>query len=191
MKDFKNIIIIMLTIIIVLLSVIVYKQFKNTNVLNNEENNYGKYAKKLSDEINNFSDSNYLSQRVDHEMLQSVYYVTLNKNKELHIEYSNEELNNVFGNYKISDNVISFYIINDGQAFFNNLYYIKTDGTVGKADVESPNINNKNITITNDLGLKNIVTILPTTFDSQESGYHGPTFVDINGNIFTKNDFKK
>ena len=90
MKDFKNIIIIMLTIIIVLLSVIVYKQFKNTNVLNNEENNYGKYAKKLSDEINNFSDSNYLSQRVDHEMLQSVYYVTLNKNKELHIEYSNE-----------------------------------------------------------------------------------------------------
>ena len=45
MKDFKNIIIIMLTIIIVLLSVIVYKQFKNTNVLNNEENNYGKYAK--------------------------------------------------------------------------------------------------------------------------------------------------
>ena len=49
MKDFKNIIIIMLTIIIVLLSVIVYKQFKNTNVLNNEENNYGKYAKKLSD----------------------------------------------------------------------------------------------------------------------------------------------
>ena len=149
MKDFKNIIIIMLTIIIVLLSVIVYKQFKNTNVLNNEENNYGKYAKKLSDEINNFSDSNYLSQRIDHEMLQSVYYVTLNKNKELHIEYSNEELNNVFGNYKISDNVISFYIIND-------------------------------------LGLKNIITILPTTFDSQESGYHGPTFVDINGNIFTK-----
>lgn len=186
MKDFKNIIIIMLTIIIVLLSVIVYKQFKNTNVLNNEENNYGKYAKKLSDEINNFSDSNYLSQRVDHEMLQSVYYVTLNKNKELHIEYSNEELNNVFGNYKISDNVISFYIINDGQAFFNSLYYIKTDGTVGKADVESSNINNKNITITNDLGLKNIITILPTTFDSQESGYHGPTFVDINGNIFTK-----
>lgn len=186
MKDFKNIIIIMLTIIIILLSVIVYKQFKNTNVLNNEENNYGKYAKKLSDEINNFGDSNYLSQRVDHEMLQSVYYVTLNKNKELHIEYSNEELNNVFGNYKISDNVISFYIINDGQAFFNNLYYIKTDGTVGKADVESPNINNKNITIINDLGLKNIITILPTTFDSQESGYHGPTFVDINGNIFAK-----
>lgn len=186
MKDFKNIIIIMLTIIIVLLSVKVYKQFKNTNVLNNEENNYGKYAKKLSDEINNFSDSNYLFQRVDHEMLESVYYVTLNKNKELHIEYSNEELNNVFGNYKISDNVISFYIINDGQAFFNSLYYIKTHGTVGKADVESPNINNKNITITNDLGLKNIVTILPTAFDSQESGYHGPTFVDINGNIFTK-----
>lgn len=185
MKDFKNIIIIMLTIIIVLLSVIVYKQFKNTKVLNNEENNYEKYAKKLSDEINNFSDSNYLSQRVDHEMLQSVYYVTLNKNKELHIEYSDEKLNNVFGNYKISDNVISFYIINDGQSFFNSLYYIKTDGTIGKADVETPNINNKNINTNNDLEFKNIVTILPTTFDSQESGYQGPTFVDINGNIFT------
>lgn len=186
MKDFKNVIIFMLTIIIALLSIVLYKEVKKTNVSKDVENNYEKYAKKLSDEINNFGDSIYLSQRVEHEMLQSIYYVTLNKNKELYIEYSDKKLNNAFGNYKISDNVISFYIINDGQSFFNSLYYIKTDGTVGKADVETPNINNKNVNINNDLGFKNIVTILPTTFDSQESGYHGPTFVDINGNIFTE-----
>ena len=101
------------------------------------------------------------------------------------MKYNDVTLNNKYGEYKIADNVLSFYVINTGQDIGNNVYFINQDGTVGSADTEYGI--NSTITINNNLGYKNIVAVVSGSFNYDPTGARGPIFIDINGNIFSEN----
>lgn len=82
---------------------------------------------------------------------------------------------------------MSFYAIDYGQDFANALCFIKDDGTVGSAQTEYGAVGpSGKIEIDNDLGYRNIVTIINGIFGGGEGGGHGPIFIDINGKIFSE-----
>lgn len=179
----------------------------NTNIVNNdseksednssneilevEENNTNKYelfSTNLKEEFSKFDSHNYSSQYISNDFVPEGYTIYLDENRNLFVRYANKEINNKYGNYKIADNVLSFYAINVGQDVGNMIYFINEDGTVGKANTEyGINGNEINFNIEKDIGYKNIVSILNGAFGDGFGGVHGPIFIDINGNIFSQN----
>lgn len=110
------------------------------------------------------------------------YIVRLSKDGLLSIEYSNES-----SVRNISDNVLSYYLINTGQDIGKTLFFIKEDGTVSKASIEYGYSALSDIEIEDNVnGLKDIVTILEGSYSEGLSGSHGPIFIDINGNMYSK-----
>lgn len=138
----------------------------------------------LKNEISNLE--SVINEYVINDIVVEGYDIRLEKDGNLYVEYMENNLNEMYGKYKISDNVLSCYVINTGQDVGNTLYFIKDDGTVGSANTEYGLVDDyKEITVTNDLGYKNIVTILPAVFSNEYTGARGPIFVDISGNIFS------
>jgi len=197
----KNIIITILIVIILGLGgYLVYdKVVKNNkveetnesvNVENNEqqeisENSYEIFANKLKTEFSKYNDSNKNYKYIENDFVPSGYRVYLNSNGSLYVEYNDATLDNKYGEYKIADNVLSFYVINTGQDVGNMVYFINEDGTVGSADTEFE-IDNI-IKVNKDLGYKNIVSVVSGSYSYGITGSNGPIFIDINGNIFSSN----
>ena len=151
-------------------------------------NNYQIFAKKLKEQISSkYSSNNMEYIFVKDSIIENGYNVYLTENGSLFIKYNNDELNEKFGEYKIADQVLSFYVIREGQDIGNNLYFINNDGTVGSADIEYGVLNNGTISIENDLGYKNIVSVVNGGFGLEHSGGAGAIFIDINGNIYNQN----
>lgn len=115
--------------------------------------------------------------------LDDSYSIFINSNKNLFIKYNNEQLNDKYGEYKIADNVIDFYIIPVGNGGGNGLYFIYGDKTVGYADIEYSVLNDKDIEITKKLEYKNIISVIPWLYTDGISGAWGPAFIDDNGTI--------
>ena len=77
----------------------------------------------------------------------------------------------------VSTNVLSFYVIYEGNGGWKYIYAIKEDGTVTKVDA------NQNLIVQDNYNnLKNIIQVLPGTYNDY-SGVGHAIFVDINGNI--------
>ena len=114
------------------------------------------------------------------------YCVELKANGDLIINYMDEKYSKVYSNYKLAENVLSFYIIDVGQGQGHYLYFINKDGTVGEADTEYALQFDKELSINKDLGYKNIVSIEAACFSSGGSGANDPVFIDIDGNIFSR-----
>lgn len=193
----KNIFIIILSFIVVgLLGFIVYDNFFASNSKQGKvekckcvvkkdtktaEERYKDYLDNLKVSINrtyidNGGENTYSlpiinTSRVENTMLSEVYNIKIDKNLELTID--SDSLNN----YKIADNVLSYYIIHTGNGGFSSLYYITTEGKVFIADVENA-IYNKTTIQTKEIDVKNIVEIKE---GSSTAGF--PMFVDIDGNI--------
>jgi len=149
------------------------------------ENDYQSFTENLKKQTSNLKSGDHVYQYIENDIIPDGYAVYLDENRSLYVKYYNEDFNNKFGQYKISDNILSFYVINVGQDEGNMLYFINEDGTVGSADTEYGVSNGDQlITVKNDIGYKNIVSIVNGIFGSNESGVHGPIFIDINGNIF-------
>lgn len=199
-KSSKGLIILIIILIICVLGLggyIVYDKMLDNSNINNEKinqtekkqnNNYELYASNLKQNISEKYDSNNLNyQYVLSEIIKDGYEVYLTKENELYIKYYNKELFEKYGQYKISNKVLNFYIVSTGQAGGNTLYFINMDGTVGSADIEYNIENNSQIIIKKDLGYKNIVSIINGMFGDENSGVKGPIFIDINGNLFGDN----
>lgn len=148
----------------------------------NENNNYEQFSNNLKKEISKYNEYAKNSQFVISKIIPDGYEVYLNNQQELFVKYYNSELNEKYGEYKISDNVLGFYIIPSGQDVGNSLYFINDDGTVGMSDVEY-GIEMGQISVRKDLGYKNIVSITSGSFSGEMSGIKKPIFIDINGNI--------
>ena len=109
--------------------------------------------------------------------LNLFYSLTINHNKELLLtDYSGK-----YKDYKIADNVVSFYRVHLANGSYYIIYYITNDGKVYSLSLESILNENKNIESSEVNNVKNIVEI-------KEGGSEMASFtifVDIDGNIYT------
>ena len=151
-----------------------------------QNNNYNVFSKNLKESLSKLNDSKRMYQSIRSEFVKGGYDVYLKENGSLYVKFYDSELNSKYNQYKLADNVLSFYIINVGQDTFNTLYFINQDGTVSYCNIESDVLNNNGITIKNDLEYKNIVSITSGVFGTY-SGAHGPFFIDIDGNVYSNN----
>lgn len=150
------------------------------------ENLYEIFSNNLKNSISNKYDSNNTNYKyIKSDCVKNGYLIELSPTGELFVNYSSDSMPK---NYKISDNVLSFYVINTGQDVCNTLYYINEDGTVSSAQTEYIITNDENIDIKNNIGnFKNIVSIVEGIFGDGYTCSHGPIFIDINGNIYSEN----
>lgn len=143
---------------------------------------YSEYSNKVKSHRSSMSDQGVSIMSGVQDSLVGDYIVRLSKDGLLSIEYSNES-----SVRNISDNVLSYYLINTGQDIGKTLFFIKEDGTVSKASIEYGYSALSDIEIEDNInGLKDIVTILEGSYSDGLSGSHGPVFIDINGNMFFK-----
>lgn len=110
------------------------------------------------------------------------YIITINEKKELRIKYINgvDQVNPDYANYKISDNVLSFYRVHTGNGGYYTLYYITTEGEVYSASIE--NGVDTAITTKKIENVKNIIEVKEGTSISAGT----PIFIDIDGNVITQ-----
>ena len=152
------------------------------------ENSYYIFSNNMKEQVSaKYDSSNMQYEYIESDIVNNGYVVYLNQSGSLFIRYSDESLNMKFGDYKIADNVLSFYLITEGQDSGKNLYFINSDGTVGSADIEYGVVNNGVVNIKSDLGYKNIVSIVQGGFGLEFSGVHSAIFIDINGNMYNNN----
>lgn len=184
----KNGLIVVLVVIVLCLGgYIVYDKFLIEKQPENIDNSYQVFVENFKNELSKYDSNNQSYQYIKNDIVKDGYEIYLEENGSLFVKYFNEELNEKYSNYKISDNVLSFYAINVGQGGGNMLYFINEDGTVGSADTEYGIGTSNEIVIKKDIGYKNIVSIINSTFSDGFYGVHGPIFIDINGNIFSEN----
>ena len=186
-KKYKINLFIMVVLLVIFASIstyLIYDKYNIRDEQNQPENNYNIFAQNLKKELSKYDNNNYNYQRVTNEIVPDGYEISINEKGALYVRYFNKELNDKYGKYKIADNVLSFYVINDGQNFGNMLYFINEDGTVGKASAEYRM--NDNISVIKNIGYKNIVSIISGTFGDEFTGYEGPIFIDINGRIYSE-----
>ncbi len=114
-----------------------------------------------------------------------MYKIILTNKMQLIMTFVDEQYQKKYGEKIIADNVISFAIAQSGPGGYQNVYFIKEDGTVGEAvpmNLFDETINK--LTITYPIkDLKNIVSIVTASY--QDVGYmQDPVFIDINGNVY-------
>ncbi len=134
------------------------------NIIN--ENSYEIFSNNLKNSISSkYNKYNCNYDYIINDFITDGYSIILDNNNDFYVQYTNSELNNKYGKYKISENVLNFNLVKTGQNGVNMLYYINEDGTVSSADTEYSVANNEEITIKNNIGnYKNIVSIIDDTF---------------------------
>ena len=145
------------------------KQIVKSSILS-----YTKYLNKLSEQIgskyNNGDNGTYqilTSKRVGgYEDLD--YSISISNDKVLKLD-----------NNKIADNVLEYFVVNNGNGGAQSLYYIDTKGNIYSVDHEN-SLSEKSEIKSNKLSYKNIVSVLPGVYGNSR----GPIFVDIEGNMY-------
>ena len=206
----KNIVIVILIILLVSVSgYLVYDKFivednqlidNNTKVENDnntevesdnnieKNNDYILFANNLKSQFSKFDSNNHMSQFFNSELISDGYEVYLDEERNLYINYFNDKLNKKYGEYLITSNVLYFNVVSTGQGGGNTLFFINEDGTVGSAEIEYGVHNDESKPdVTKDLGYKDIVAIVGGVFGDGYTGASGPIFIDINGNIYSRN----
>ena len=193
----KNTIIIILSILSIGLgSFIICDKFlfktdtnKDITVEDNNENNsdttinydelYESYLNNLENNIENYNDTDNNLIKINNEIYDYSYTVEINKNKELILNYLSDNRKDKYNNYKISDNVVSMFVVKNNNAGMNFLYYINTNGEIYETNIED--LDTKELA-SKKLNYKNIIYVTEG-FHSDDSGYSYPIFVNIEGNI--------
>ena len=179
-------------------------QVAEVNTTNNEktkemtaDEKYKIFAENLKKEVSKYGDkANTKSVFCRGDNTDGSWYtIKLNSNGNLSLHFGDENLNKKYGTENLAKNVLAAYIIDIGQDDWHCIYFIKEDGTVGSAYVDSV-VYNK-LGVTNDKesikikekidGLKNIVSILDGGVGLKTSGNKTPLFIDIDGNVYTEN----
>ena len=103
------------------------------------------------------------------------YYIELTNDYELYLHGAADT------EYEVSKDVVQAFLVQSGQAGNSLLYFVKSDGKLYSANpgeiLDTKKIASKELTY------KNIVNVMPGNFSDDESGYTGPIFIDIEGNI--------
>lgn len=117
------------------------------------------------------------------------YSIEINKNGELLLTYDGD-LNSKFNNYKLSDDVVSFYLTYYGNGGYQSLHYIKSNGEVHSASIEQ--IQDDGTIKDTKIDVKNIVEI-KSMLNTDENGIGGysTVYIDIDGNVIDGNELAK
>ncbi len=144
----------------------------NTSVLKSNTTEYTKYLSKLNNEINNKYNGTkrqYMSSNRTGAYGELTYYIELSKDKILKIN-----------DKKVADNVLEYFVSDNGNGGAKSLYYITTNGELYKVNHEVSLYDKTDIT-PKKLLYKNIVSVLSGVLDNSR----GPIFIDIEGNMYT------
>ena len=147
----------------------VYLSNLEKQIRSSYNNNDKVYYKNLINGKNNFYDT--------------FYEISINKNKEL--LFSSKELS--LNNYKVSDGVLNMFVIEEGNAGYEYLFFVKKDGTINKFCISCITTEDKTPKIEKE-DVKYVVSVMQGNFGKEvdESGWVSPIFIDIDGNIITK-----
>jgi len=194
-KNNNNIITVLLILIIVILLLGGYIFYNKTNLKEDITNNsttsniskesaddrYKNYLENLKSNIKDtYSNkiNNYIFESSDY--LEKGYQLKINKEEELLLTIFD---NSKYTNYKISNNVLTMYIVGIGTGGYKSVYFIKEDGKVYSVCIDSLSTNQMEI---KEYNYKNIVNITGGSFEDEYSGTLNPIFIDIDGNIITE-----
>ena len=140
---------------------------------------YTNYLTNLKDSIKkNYKDYSNNVVLYESEATDINYTFTITKDLELKLSTSDKK----YTDKKVSDDVVSMFLVSVGNGGYKNLYFIKTDGTLNYVCVDCISENEKVEIKKQDL--KNIVLVTDGLFDYQYSGAAGAIFVDIQGNTY-------
>ena len=183
MKQSNKGLIAILFIIIFLFAVIMGLLFgKNdkNQITNSLSDKYEQYLSNLKTSIeNNYEEYSNNVINSDSIILGTNYNFTITKNLELLFTTSN----NQYEKYKVSENVLNMFLIEEGNGGFKYLYFIKTDGSLNKLCVDCLKEDSEiKIEVKDN---KYIINVTQGLFDYEVSGARGPIFIDIDGNIST------
>ena len=103
------------------------------------------------------------------------YYVELTPSFELYVHGAADT------EFEVATDVVQAFLVQSGQAGNSLLYYVKSDGKLYSANPGE--ILDTKKAASKELTYKNIVNVMPGNFSDDESGYTGPIFVDIEGNV--------
>lgn len=103
-----------------------------------------------------------------------VYDVSLDYTGELKVRFLSSDIEET-----VSQNVVDFFIVNEGNGGFHTIFFITEDGKVGSCNAEVAAMNHEKIVVKNDLGYHGIVNVVGIF----ENNAFVPKFIDINGNI--------
>lgn len=186
------IILIFITILFAMMAVLFYLGDCHCENASSEDKNltsnqYKIFSSNLKKKILGWSIKSYLaSDGIGYFGNDKVMYkIVLTNKMQLIMTFDDDQYQKKYGEIIIADNVISFAIAQSGPGAYQNVYFIKEDGTVGEAvpiDLFNESINK--VTITYPIkDLKNITSIVTASY--QDVGYmQEPVFIDINGNVF-------
>lgn len=146
--------------------------------INNLENNIHEYFKK-NPNIDGFSSFVYNSGN-------GGYRLKINKNLELIADNASGEYSSALsGEYKIADNVVSFFRIHTGNGLFHTIYYINKDGNLFSVNFEE-GLESRDMTgiKTEALKLDNVVNVVTGTYPDDDA--ERALFVTIDGKVLTE-----
>lgn len=154
----------------------------NKGQANNEviANSYEQFSKGILKNRNSFFEHDSLYRtNIDNNGIS--YSVELSKDGNLTVIFNDDHS---YDSRFIASEVLNYYVISYGNGGFNGLYFIYEDGSVGFSAIESDYLNNIELSVSKIEGLKNIVTIVSGSYSDELSGYRGPVYIDIDGNMY-------
>ena len=162
-------------------------------VVSTVNNLFSTYSTNMQDAIAKYKDDltgefSYNEQNVSSACVSDGYSAYIKSNGDLYVKFYNSALITKYGDNKLSSGVLSFYVLPSGQGGCNSVYFIKNNGTVSIADVEYAVNQDKDITVSDNIGnYTDIVSIIGGIAGDSQSGAAHPFYVDVNGNIFGSN----
>ena len=126
-------------------------------------------------------------------MCNYFYELSLNKDGDLIVNFSQSDLIDRYGNSVVlAHNVLLFNSVNVGNGGMKVLYFVKEDGTVSSINLEQQLEVKGDFNVTDNVGnFKDIINIIPSSIDLNNAEISDstvqPFFIDINGKIFTLN----
>ena len=163
-------------------------ELENKNMTSDEK--YAIFLKNLKNKVKSLKGPSNIWGNYTFSLLdKGSYSVELNSSCKLSISFTDKDLEKEFGTASLATDVVAFYSIYVGNDGGQYLYFIKSDGTLWKADIDELAWGGKNINIEQIKEYKNIVSIMQI-YDAVEEDYPGSMnalFIDIDGNTYSNN----
>ena len=161
----------LIIIIILLIMCIIFLLFNKKE----ENKTYTKYLTNLEQNIKTkYDDYNNNVINDSSEILNTTYSINITKKLDLMFKSNDADK-------KLDTNVLNMFLIEEGNGGFKYLYFIKKDGSLNKICIDCYKETNE--FKIEKINKDNIVNVTQGLFDNEVSGYTGPIFIDLNGNI--------
>jgi hypothetical protein len=193
-KSNNVVLIVIIAIVLFAAGVLVGKYVLTTTEINKEENTnikentnttddsttievdkYAEYLENLEASMNkSYTAYTHPKIRVSNEMLSLTYIIKITNDNELMLDSK-----------KVADDVVSMFVVPNGNGGFNSLYFINKEGKLSVAKHEEYLYNKETTLSIESLDYENIVNVTSGIQSTDGmAGTYTPIFTDIDGNVF-------